>query len=207
MAYFLTASSHYLNQCWLVNTQQGPVAFIWSQFTRYTSAINKEVNLKITYPNFHSNLPEVDEWVIHPVSLSAMGREREWWCGWRQLAECCGVYTAKASPFFILTTPGIASPGTHRKADLCALPNTASPNRTSRLGFDTAWHDIDVHPSCGPWSWWPSSRAGSPETRLAAATRRSPQHEKQAGRDEWCPTRCRRDDDDVSGDQGLCCSP
>ena len=61
MACYLTAPSHYLNQCWLIicKVQWHPSE---SNFTRDTSAISvTEISLKITYLKFCSNFPGANE--------------------------------------------------------------------------------------------------------------------------------------------------
>ena len=68
MAYCLTASSHYLNQCWLIisKVQWHPPE---SNFTKDTSVT--EISCKITYLNFCSNLPGVNElrWTWEGLSV------------------------------------------------------------------------------------------------------------------------------------------
>ena len=56
----LRAPSHYVNQCWLITVKSSDdhLRAIWQEITQ--SSITK-ISLKITYTNFNSNLPGVNE--------------------------------------------------------------------------------------------------------------------------------------------------
>ena len=60
MACCLTASSHYLNQCWFTISKVHWHSFEYN-FTRDTSAVIHWISLKITDLKFHSNLPGANE--------------------------------------------------------------------------------------------------------------------------------------------------
>ena len=60
MACYLTAQSHCLNKCWLI-TSKVHCHSSEGNFTNHSSAINHWHSLKITYPQFRSNLPGCNE--------------------------------------------------------------------------------------------------------------------------------------------------